>query len=915
MSRKKEKEVELTHRVRIDKDLFIDESSNAEVIEISKEETNQEAKVIDDSSSVLERLKEKQIENRKKQEKVNNSQANSTVERYLDTDITIGLTSNQVDARIKENLTNKTKNTRGKSILEIIIRNVFTWFNILYMVIAVILILIDIKNKESFSNLVFLLLVIVNTAIGMFQEIKTKVQVDKLKLLSNPKAIVIRNGKKLEINSEDVVLDDIIIYQAGKQITADSVVLDGLFEVNESLLTGESDSIIKAKGDYLLSGSFITSGTCVARVDKVGDDTYISKMSKDAKEYNKPKSELLSTLHKVIVTITIVIIPIVVLYLLSHIDFSVLHNTPNWFNTFWNAINVGGSNSILSTICYIVLAMIPAGLFLLTSLALFVGVRNLAKQNTLVQELYCIEMLARVDTLCLDKTGTITDGTMKVTDCIEIDNKSDYTIREIVGSMLKTFEEKNQTSEAMVKYFGVNNVLSPTVIIPFSSKRKFSAVTFDKIGTYAIGAPDFVLKDNYSNVEEKVSKLVSNGSRVLVLGYTKTKFKGDTLPNNMTPVALIVLQDHIREDAESTIAFFKQNGVNIKVISGDNPEAVAKIAQRVGIEHANRYINLNGLTDEEIKEKVFDYTVFGRVTPNQKKLIIETLKSSGRTVAMTGDGVNDIPALKEADCSIAMASGSDAVRYVSHLVLMDSNFSSMPNVVMEGRRVINNVQRTSSLYLTKNLFAFLIACMYIVIGFVTMFSKTKYVLVNTEFPFRSENLALIEWIVLGFSCTLLSIQPNRDIVKGRFFSNIIKNIIPGALTVLVFQIILFSMQFIKAKGNYAFPNLFNPDTPDVYRTISSIIATFVMLMSLLDACQPFNRYRRFIFISASIIILGMVLLTPTREFIKLNFSNFGTEETLLLIVLIEAVFPIRLFIKKILEKKDYDKIDIDRLEN
>ena len=914
MAKKKEQQTELTNRVRINKDLYFDESSNAKVIDLTKEDTNQEVTIIeDDSSSVLSRLKEKQIENKKRQTS-NQDTPNETrnnIERYYDTDITIGLNQNQIDERIKNHLTNEVKDERGKSLIEIILRNIFTWFNMLYFVVAIILIFIDIKNKESFSNLMFVLLVLSNLSIGLYQEIKTKYQVDKLKLLSNPTAIVMRTGKKLEINSKDVVLDDIIIYQTGKQIIADSIVLDGTIEVNESLLTGEADSIVKVKGDSLLSGSFITSGTCVARVDKVGKDTYISKMSSDAKKYNPPKSELLSTLHKVIVTITILIIPVVILYLFSHIDFTLLRNTPNWFNSFWAIINRGGSNSILSALCYIVLAMIPAGLFLLTSIALFVGVRRLAKQNTLVQELYCIEMLARVDTLCLDKTGTITDGTMKVSDCIEIDNKSDYTIREIVGSLLKTFEEQNQTSEAMVKYFGLNDVLTPTIIIPFSSKRKYSAVTFDGVGTYAIGAPDFVLKENYSLVEEKVNKIASNGSRVLALGHTKSKFKGDQLPTNLTCVALIVLQDHIREDASNTIAFFKQNGVNIKVISGDNPETVSKIAQRVGIEQANRFINLNGLSDDEIREKVFDYTVFGRVTPDQKKLIVETLKKSGRTVAMTGDGVNDIPALKEADCSIAMASGSDAVRYVSHLVLLDSNFSSMPSVVMEGRRVINNVQKTSALYLTKNLFAFLLAMMYIIIGFITLFNRNRINLVNTEFPFRSETLMLIEMVILGFATTLLAIQPNRDIVKGHFLPNVLRQIVPGAVTVLVFQIILFSMQFIKVSGVYAFPNLFNGDYPNIYRTISSVIATLIMLFVLYEACIPFNRYRRFVFSSVVIVIIGAIIIAPVREFLKLDFSNFGVPEYLLLIIMVEAVYPMMMLIKKILKKKDYDQIDID----
>lgn len=867
--------------------------------EQSYKKVNTEPIVMEDKTAEILR----QIEENKKKEEEKAVEIKDNYPRFQNIDITKGLTNNQVEERIKQGYTNVNNEAKGKSIFEIIITNVFTAFNILYFVIAIILIFIDIKNNEGFSNLFFLLLVITNTLIGIFQEIKSKITVDKLKILSSPHATVIRNGEQIEINVEDIVLDDIIVFKSGKQICADSIILEGNIEVNEALLTGEADSIAKTTGGELLSGSFMTSGTCIAKVERVGKDCYINKMSNDAKKYTKPRSELLSSLRKIIVTISILIIPVVVLYTLSHVSFKSFDTTSfgYWLNDFWEAINrkTGDTSSVLSAVCYIVLAMIPAGLFLLTSIALFVGVIRLAKRNTLVQELYCIEMLARVDMLCLDKTGTLTDGTMKVSDVIELTKKGDYTIKEIIGSMMNSFEEKNPTSEALISYFNTNTVLKAEMIIPFSSKRKFSAVTFNGLGSYIIGAPDFVIQDNYEVIKETVSNLSNQGKRVIVLGHVTSKIKDDMLPKNVKAVALIALEDHIREDAPSTISFFKQNGVDVKVISGDNPETVSKIAERVGILEASRYINLNGMSDDEVRKIVFDYTVFGRVTPGQKKVIVEELKRQGRTVAMTGDGVNDIPALKEADCSIAMASGSEAARYVSHLVLMDSNFASMPRVVMEGRRVINNVQKTSALYLTKNLFSFLMAVMYIIIGFLAV--KKNWL--NTEFPFRSENLILIESIILGIASTILAVQPNDDIVRGKFLNNILRRILPNALTVLLFQILLFTVQSFRAGS--VFPRLY--DESNVYRTISSLITTMIMLYVLYDECKPFNKFRIGVFALACILIFGMIMIPVTRGFIKLDFTAFGDTEWLLLIIMFLLISPFRRFVNRIFDKTEKTK--------
>ncbi|MDD4001022.1 MAG: HAD-IC family P-type ATPase, partial [Bacilli bacterium] len=479
------------------------------------------------------------------------------------------------------------------------------------------------------------------------------------------------------------------------------------------------------------------------------------------------------------------------------------------------------------------LAMIPAGLFLLTSMALAVSVVRLSRSKTLVQELYCIEMLARVNVLCLDKTGTITDGTMRVTDCIEIKNSTDYTIREIVGSIMQSFDETNPTSEALINYFDKNYVLKATDKIPFSSKRKFSAVTFGDIGTFIIGAPEFVLTTGFDKVASKVEQYASEGSRVLVLAHTKSKFKIDETPKGVSPICLIILQDHIREDATETIDYFKQNGVDIKVISGDNPVTVSEISQRAGIEGAERYISLAGLTDDEVRDSIFEYTVFGRVSPEQKRILVKTLKEHKKTVAMTGDGVNDILALKEADCSIAMASGSEATRYVSHLVLMDSNFASMPKVVQEGRRVINNIQKTSTLYLVKTTFSILLTIMYIILGIQTGAIRMSY-------PFSAKNLYLIEWFAIGIPSFFLALQPNRDIVKGKFLPNVIRSVLPGALTVVLLHL---SLNFVRILPG--FEELHANDA--TFTTILTIVTTTVMIAVLYEVSKPFNWFRKAIF--------------------------------------------------------------------
>lgn len=844
-----------TRNKQISKDKLKDVKVNPEILDVETEVVNNTAPSQKDNLSIIESLQQKKtinidgdvidevdevtVEIEEETDIKVEEKITQEYPRYYDTPVLEGLSTEIVEQRKLDGLVNVGSEDKGKTILGIILSNSLTFFNMLYLIITIIFIMLG-----SFENLLFLTTIIPNLVIGIVQEIKAKKMIDKLSLMSSPTTTVIRDGQKIEIPVSDVVLDEIIFYTPGKQICTDSVVVEGFIEVNESLLTGEADSINKNVGDQLLSGSFVVSGVAVARADKVGKDNYIEKLSKDAKIYRKPKSELLRTLNGIIKIVSIIILPLAILTYLS--------STNDATRDFLGFLNREGLIRAASSI----LAMIPAGLFLLTSMALAVSVVRLGNSKTLVQELYCIEMLARVNVLCLDKTGTITDGTMRVCDCVEIKNHTDFTIREIVGSMMNTFDDVNPTSEALIKYFDKNKVLEATDKIPFSSKRKFSAVTFGKEGTFLLGAPEFVLTDNFDKVASKVDRFSSEGCRVLILGHTMSKVKSDEIPKNVKPICLIALQDHIREDASDTIDYFKQNGVDVKVISGDNPVTVSEIAQRAGVEGAERYISLAGLTDDEVRESVFEYTVFGRVSPNQKRIIVKALKDHKKIVAMTGDGVNDILALKEADCSIAMASGSEATRYVSHLVLMDSNFSSMPKVVQEGRRVINNIQKTSTLFLVKTMFSILLAIMYIILG-------VQEGLIKMSYPFNAKNLYMIEWFAIGIPAFFLALQPNRELVKGKFLPNVIKSTLPGAITIVLLHLLLNVVRIIPGFEDFH-------QNQAAFTTIATITTTMVMMVVLYQVSYPFNLPRKLVYIA--MIVLCLLAGFDLIPFMKLDLS-------------------------------------------
>lgn len=661
-----------------------------------------------------------------------------------------GLTAQQLSQRIKNGQVNGDPDTPTKSIKEIIFTNTFTFFNLINVLIAVLILF-----TGSYKNCLFLGVIFFNTVIGIVQEIRAKKTVDKLSLVSAPKVHVLREGEEREISTAEIALDELLLLNTGRQICADCIVAEGECEVNESLITGESDPVLKKKGDEMLSGSFVVSGNVKARVFHVGNENFASKITAGAKYLKKNNSVMLRSLDTIIKVIGVCIIPIAVLLFLN----SVL-------------ISKQEINNAIVTTAAALIGMIPEGLYLLTSVVMAVSTVRLALHNTLAQDMYCIETLARVDTLCLDKTGTITEGIMQVegTEILDKDFPFDKAMKLFTGVMT----DDNPTFNAVKRRWGekgkqedeLRQGNEPKIqgkIIPFSSARKWSGAEFEA-GSLIFGAPEFVLKSGYEKIREKCEKAQSEGLRVLTLAYSQTGFRENELPETVDAAALIFIGDVIRKEAPDTLAFFDRQGVNIKIISGDNPVTVSKIAEKAGVKNAELTVDASTLADEDIPEAAKKYTVFGRVSPNQKLLLVKALKAQGKTVGMTGDGVNDVLALKEADCSIAMQSGSDAARSVSNLVLLDSNFASMPLVVAEGRRSVNNLQRSGTLFLSKTIFSSIMALVFIFLPLA--------------FPFQPIQLTLISTLAIGAPSFLLALEPNTDIIKGGFIRNIMRRAMP-----------------------------------------------------------------------------------------------------------------------------------------
>ena len=676
-----------------------------------------------------------------------------------------GLTSQQVQEHKLHGWTNQAVDSTSKTTKEIVQENVFTYFNLIFLVLAVLLCLVG-----AFRDLTFLPVIIANTLIGIIQEIRAKKVLDDLTMLNAPHAMVVRDGKKSMIDAEELVVDDIVIFKAGAQVCADAEVCAGEVQVNESLLTGESDEITKKKGSKLMSGSFIVSGQCHARLDKVGEDSYISRLTLEAKEMQQgEQSEMIRSLDRLVKCVGIAIIPIGIILFVQAFFFQ--HSS---------------FRSSVTSMVAAVIGMIPEGLYLLASVALAVSSMRLAQKKVLLHDMKCIETLARVDVLCVDKTGTITENTMQVQKLIptqQYDPDTMKPLETLVGDFAAAMTKDNITMAAVKAYFTSVSGAKPVAKTGFSSATKYSSVTFEE-GAYVLGAPEFVLLDEYEAYEAKITSLASTGARVLVFGTYDGTIDGKALRNPICPLGYILLANPIRDAAKETFQYFAEQGVEVKVISGDNPVTVSEIAKKAGIRHAEKQVDAATLkTAEAVRKAAKKYTVFGRVTPEQKRLLVQALKEQGKTVAMTGDGVNDILALKDADCSIAMASGSEAASHVAQLVLLDNDFNKMPAVVMEGRRVVNNIGRTASLYLVKNIFSMLLA----------VFSMLFLI----DYPLEPSQVSLISVFTIGIPSFFLALEQNRNQIHGHFLTNVLIQALPAGITdfIVVSGLVIFCREF------------------------------------------------------------------------------------------------------------------------
>lgn len=791
-----------------------------------------------------------------------------------------GLTTNQVEKRQAEGLTNRIKNKYSKSYTQIIFGNLFTFFNLLC---ALCIVALALFKDYNITDYFFVVVYVINLFIGIIQEIRSKVTVEKLSLVKAPMSKVIRNGTNVEIPTSDLVLNDVVLLQTGNQIPCDSIILSGEADINESLLTGESVAVKKGAGEKIFAGTYISSGNIAVRVDRIGDDCYVQRLSARAKKFKKSPSQLLNTMNTIIKTVGILIVPVATL--MGIVNYSVISKSAEMAGaTSFEILK----KAVPQTVS-VVIGMIPSGMFLLTSMALAVGVIRLAKNHTLVQDMYSLEMLARIDVLCLDKTGTITDGHMNVSSVVQL-SPTIMPLRDIVGSMQNSLRDNNMTSIALNEYFDLSSAMSPKKILPFSSDRKYSAVTFIDYGTYVLGAPDFVMKNIPNKIRIIIQQNMMLGARVLMLAHSPQDMTGEKAPASLKPIALIVLNDNVRADAIKTIKWFKDNGVMIKVISGDDPITVSEIAKRAGVDHSEAFINLDGLNNKEVFEIATKYTVFGRVTPEQKAVLVKALKTQGHTVAMTGDGVNDILAMKESDCSITVASGSDATRNIAHLVLMDNNFNSMPLVVKEGRRVINNIQQSSSLYLMKTLFTLIFAMISIV-------SQVAY-------PFTTGKMIALEFLVIGMGSFFLSLQPNNNRVKGSFLQKVFSNALPGAL-ILVFNI--YALQIITKYIGLDIPT-------DIKETMEVYLITFGGMVYLYRVCEPMDAYRGILY--GSILILSLVWAFCLQDLFDLTKIVIGSKTDdwkylLIVLCMIQLNFPLLRMFTSLLGKIKITSDDSD----
>ena len=798
-----------------------------------------------------------------------------------------GLTNEQVQERIAEGKVNFNENPNTRTYKQIVKENTLTFFNFLNAVLLVLVLFVG-----SYKNSMFVGIIIINTVIGIIQEIRAKKTIDKLAILTESKAVVLRDGKKWSISTEKLVLDDLIYLKTGEQVPADCRIIEGNLEVNESLLTGEADNLGKGEGDELFSGSFVTAGEACCQIIHVGKDNYASQITSEAKEFKRHNSELRNSLNAILKVISIIIVPLGLLL-------------------FYKQFYIAGDSvkdSVVSTVAA-VLGMIPEGLVLLTSVALTLGALTLAKKKTLVQELYCIETLARVDTLCLDKTGTITEGTMCVErvdvydpnwreselaetvleedtavfaedetleegvsekeiseknlpEVSETEKESEKEIGRIMGNLMAVLKDQNATADALRKYFAVKKDMVPTNVIPFSSDRKYSGASFKEQGTYLMGAAQFLFPEGDEALVEKCGQYAEQGFRVLVLAHSPNESVGTELPSGLVPEALLILTDVIRKEAPDTLHFFDSQGVDLKVISGDDPVTVASIAKRAGLKNAEQYVDATTITtQEEMDKAVANYSVFGRVTPQQKKAMVLSLKKQGHTVAMTGDGVNDVLALKEADCSIAMAEGSDAAKNIANVVLLDSNFAAMPHIVNQGRRVVNNIRTAASMFLIKTIFS-------VLLSLITIFFGEAY-------PFEPIQMSLISACAVGIPTFLLAQENNYQKIDHTFLRHVFMNAFPAAVTITgcVFAVMVVCQDVYHS-------NI-------MLNTACVLVTGWNYMAALKTVYAPLNRYRKVIIYSmqCSFFLAAVVL----QKLLALGSLEFGM---IILVFLLMTFSPI-----------------------
>ena len=764
-----------------------------------------------------------------------------------------GLTDEQVNARIAEGKVNADENPNTRTYKQIVRENTLTFFNFLNLVLLVLVLLVG-----SYKNAFFVCIIIINTLIGIAQEIRAKKTIDKLAILTARKSVVIREGQKWTVPTEELVLDDVVCLKTGDQVPADARILEGSLEVNESLLTGESDNLPKNEGDELFSGSFVTSGEVCCQIIHVGKDNYAAQITSEAKEFKRHNSELKNSLNAILKVISIIIVPLGAL--LFYKQYYIVGDTFR--------------DSVVSMVAG-VLGMIPEGLVLLTSVALTLGALVLANKKTLVQELYCIETLARVDTLCLDKTGTITEGTMcvervepyvstgrvetAVTESepaesseaevqVQTDPAFMDVIKTVMGNMMYVLKDQNATIDALRKRFPAKQDMTPEHVIPFSSDRKYSGVVFEEKGTYLMGAAQFLFPEDNEELTEKCQAYAEEGLRVLVLAHSSQNAEGTELPEGLEPLALMLLTDVIREEAPDTLAFFDSQEVDLKVISGDDPVTVAAIARRAGLKNADSYVDATTLTTEEaLQDAVAQYSVFGRVTPQQKKAMVQALQSQGHTVAMTGDGVNDVLALKEADCSIAMAQGSDAAKNIANVVLLDSNFASMPHIVNQGRRVVNNIRTAASMFLIKTMFS-------VMLSLLTIFFGNAY-------PFEPIQMSLISACAVGIPTFLLAQENNYEKIDHTFLRHVFINAFPAAITI---TFCVFAVMLVCQNVYHSMVML---------NTACVLVTGWNYMAALKTVYAPLNTYRKVIIYGMQFIFFAAAVIF--QKLLSLGSLDFG----------------------------------------